>query len=591
MNSERRGKESRFDRELFFRFFRSYIADYSWWFVGGLAALAATNWLSVSIPWYLGRALDQLGKGGAHKEVLFYALIIAGMGIGVIVIRTLSRLLFFTPGRLVEYRLRNDLFYHLLEQPQSFYARRELGDIISRVSEDVGFVRVMVGFGSLQIFNITLALLLTGTQMLRISWKLTLVALLPILIGLLFLRRGIEIIFEAFRESRKHLADISESSLATIQGIQTIQGFRAEEAFSQRYFQKGKNYLNSNLRLASAQAVILPLLPLSGAVSIGLLLFFGGPLVKEKIITVGQLVAFTTYISYLLFPLRSLGWLVSVFQRGYTSLTRVYQLLDAPPERPELPNPLKLPDKPSAPKIEVTGLTFAYPQKPDSPVLQNIRLEIPPGSFIGIFGRTGAGKTTLLRVLARIYNPPKGTVLIEGKDILRLDLYHWRDQLAYVPQSPFLFSQSIRENIVMGREYDSEKLEKVLELAALKSDLESMPEGLDTQVGERGIMLSGGQRQRITLARALYGKFRILLLDDIISAVDQGTEEKIISTLLELRNQTPAPTIILVSHRLSAFRHTDKIAVLDGGKLLQVDTHQNLIREPGPYREAWIRQK
>jgi ATP-binding cassette subfamily B protein len=309
-------------------------------------------------------------------------------------------------------------------------------------------------------------------------------------------------------------------------------------------------------------------------------------------LTVGQLVAFTTYIAYLLMPLRSLGWMMSVFQRGQTSLERVLELLDATPERPEGNSPS--PFRGDGVEIEAKHLTFAYPDEPEEPILHDISFTIPNGKRIGIFGRTGSGNSTLLRLFTRIYNPPPGTLFVNGVDVTTLDLHEWRDKMAVVPQTPFLFSDTIESNISVGVSSGADTkaaIKDAIVRAAFDQDLDSLTEGMDTIVGERGIMLSGGQRQRITLARALARECEFLVLDDVLSAVDHNTERRLIQTIEEM-SQTPdrCGTVVLVSHRLSALASSDWILVLEEGKLVDQGTHEDLTQRPGPYREAWLHQ-
>ncbi len=580
---------------LILSFFRRYVAPYWLWFVTGIVCLFGTNWLAVQIPLQLATVIDALRTGNRQGKVVQNAvLLIAFMGACVIVIRTLSRVLFFTPGRLIEFKLKNELFARLVHQQPSFYGRWEAGDIISRSSDDMTFVRVMIGFGLLSVFNTGAALLLTGTQMFLLSWKLSLLVLFPIAIVLVIVQIGIYRFFDLMVKTREQLSSLSEHVLSSIHGIQTIQGFRAEHAFVSRFLERNRDYMNTTLALARIRARILPLLVLGGALCIYILLAVGGPMTARKELSVGELVAFTTYVTYLLMPLRSLGWVMSVFQRGQASLERVMALIHVPIEKPEGDNPEEVPSEEPM-SLSLRDLSFSYPDSTEKPVLSNITATIEAGSWVGVFGRTGSGKTTLMRLLTRLYNPPKGTVFVNDIDITSLALDEWREQMAVVPQSPFLFSDTIRSNISMGADdVTDEKLQNILEQAALHGDLDAFPEGLDTVVGERGIMVSGGQRQRITLARALLRPFRFLFLDDVLSAVDHRTERKLIQTLEDIshasKDDVSKPTVLLVSHRLSALANCDQILVLDEGLLVDQGTHEELLERPGPYRDAWLHQ-
>lgn len=567
-------------------FLRQYAARYWLWYLAGIACLVTTNWLAVQIPVQMAAGVDAMRAGDLDTTGRI-AGIIAAMGLGVIVVRTLSRALIFTPGRLVEYRLRGDLFAHLIKLPRSFYDRWQVGDLVSRSSNDITFVRVLTGFGMLGLFNVTSALALTGVEMVRISASLTAMMLAPVLLAVAAVQLGTRRLFTLVRQNQRELADLSDHILASLQGVQTIQGFNAGGAFLERFAARNRAYMDTKLALARIQALVLPLLALGGAVSLYILLAAGGPMAVRGELSVGELVAFTALLGYLLMPLRSLGWLISVYQRGTASLSRIDELLDQDADRPGDAAPQRGPEGPA---IEVRGLDFAYPDAPDTPALIDVDLSVPAGSTLGIFGRTGAGKSTLLRVLTRGYDPPPGAVTVDGVDLRELDLAAWRAQLAVVPQVPFLFSESVRENVTLAEPaaIDAARLERSLERAALAGEIERFPQGLDTVAGERGIMLSGGQRQRTALARALYREgARLLVLDDVLSAVDHRTEQQIIASLEAVaRGGERRPTVLIVSHRMSVLARCDQVLVMHEGRVLDQGTHQELSQRPGPYRDA-----
>jgi len=571
-------------------FLRAYAARYWLWYLVGIAFLLLTNWLAVQIPLQVARGVDGL-RASDLDAVGGAALSIAIMGIGVIVTRTLSRGLIFTPGRMVEYRLRGDLFAHLLKLPRSFYDSWQVGDLVSRASNDITFVRVLTGFGILQTFNVAAALSLTGAEMVRLSPTLTALMLGPVLAAVLVVQLGTRSLFTLVRENQVQLSALSDHILASLQGVQTLQGFNAQEAFLERFAERNRAYMETKLKLARIQALVLPLLALGGAGALYALLAAGGPMAVRGELTVGELVAFTGLLTYLLMPLRSLGWLISVYQRGMASLSRIDELLDAPVAKSGT-------EKPSGgragPTLSFEHLTFSYPtaEEGDAPALRDVSFSVPSGSTLGVFGRTGSGKTTLLRLLTRTYEPPGGALTVDGVDLLELDLPAWRAQLAVVPQTPFLFSESIADNITLD-EPDPARLQRSLERAALAGEIERFPEGLDTVVGERGIMLSGGQRQRSALARALYREgARLLILDDVLSAVDHRTEQQIIASLESVARgageaSEGGPTVVVVSHRVSVLARCDAVLVLDEGRVVGFGSHEALRASPGPYRDAW----
>ena len=273
-------------------------------------------------------------------------------------------------------------------------------------------------------------------------------------------------------------------------------------------------------------------------------------------------------------------------QRGQAALERIFELLEAPVERPEGARP-SVPASGSGPTVELDNLTFAYPDQPDRPVLHGITATIPAGSVVGIFGRTGSGKTTLMRLLARLYNPPPGTIRVDGVDLTAIDLDAWRQRLAVVEQRPFLFSDTLAANVTLAGTDDPDQLQDAVQRAALGPDLDRLPDRLETLVGQRGIMLSGGQRQRVALARGLYRGGDLMILDDVLSAVDHTTEQRLLATLHSLGGSEHAPTICIVAHRLSAIRHADLILVLDDGRLVDHGRHDELIARPGLYADTW----
>jgi ATP-binding cassette subfamily B protein len=560
-----------------FRLLRDYAWRYRWSYLAGAVFLWFTNYLTVSIPGQIGHAIDALR---ASQPLGRYVAAIAVMGVTVIVVRSLSRVLIFNPGRHLEYHLRRDLFAHLLRLQPSFYATQKRGDIVSRAANDISWVRTLVGFGGLQIVNVTLAITLTGWKMISLSPRLTLMVLLPIALGAGLVQWGIRRLFFLARRSQEQLGEISEHVLGSLQGMAAIQGFAAEEAFV---------WLHTGMRLALIRSIAFPILVLAGGVGMFALIAVGGPMVLSGSLTVGELAAFTALLTVFMPPLRSLGWMMSVIQRGRAALERIFELMDAPIERPEGTAGEVL-QRGRGPAVELRDLHFAYPDEAEREVLTGLTAEIPAGGVVGLFGRTGSGKSTLLRLLSRLYNPPPGMVFVDDVDLVTLDLESWRQRLAVVPQRPFLFSDAIAANVGLEAEPDDQAIQAAVEMAALGSDLESLPDGMQTVVGERGIMLSGGQRQRVALARGLYRGGDLLILDDVLSAVDHHTEAQLVETVAGLAHRPEAPTVLISSHRLSALRHCDLVLVLEGGRLVASGPHKELIERPGIYRDTWLVQ-
>lgn len=561
------------------RFLRASVVPLWRWYLAGLAAVLLTNGLSVEVPSLMASALDKLraGESGGARDAAW----IAAIGLGVILVRTLSRVWFFTPGRLAETELRGRFFAHMLRLQPSFYARHPTGDLLSRATSDVTYARALAGFALLQACNVLGSLGFGTWKMFTLSPMLTVSVLGPCALafaGMSFATRRLMALQRITQQQMGHLAD---ELLSTFHGVATVQAFCAEETFSDRLDRRAGALRASNLEMSRIRALAFPLLSVAGGVATWGLVAFGGEAVTNETLTPGELAAFIALVAYVVMPIRMLGWLVPVFQRAEASLERIHAVLDEPEERPDAANPQPPPT--GAPHLELRHLTFTYPDR-TTPALVDLNATLPAGGTIGIYGPVGSGKSTLLRLLARLLNPPEGTVFVDGVDVRALDLDAWRDCLCVVPQSPFLFSETIEENIGFGAAPSA--VNAAVNAAALRSDLVALPDGLATVVGERGISLSGGQRQRVALARGLLRPARVVLLDDVLSAVDHHTETEILTTLRQNVNATR----ILVSHRLSALVHTDLILVLDAGRLVDHGPHIELVERPGPYRDAWDAQ-
>ncbi|MEQ1565784.1 MAG: ABC transporter ATP-binding protein [Myxococcota bacterium] len=560
------------------RFARAYGLRYAWWYVGGVIALFATNGLAVSIPVHLARGIDALGDPGGHPTVVRAAATVAGMGVAVILIRTASRLLFFTPGRLVETQLMRDVFARAIEQQPDFYAKFSAGDLTSRLTSDVTMARLMFGFTALGLVNTAVAVVVAGVQLVSLATALGLVVALPLLGAFLLTTRAVDRLRAYQRRYQEQLTAVSDHTLASFQGVAAIHAFGAAPALIERFRVLNHALLATQVARSGLRVAIGPLLGLAAALDVFLVLWFGVGL------TAGEIVAFTAIVGYLVSPLRQLTFTLSVVRQATVSFERLDAVLSAVPTRPELPHPAPAPTGP--PAVRVEHLTYRYPGS-DRDSLRDVSFAVPAGSVLGVFGPTGSGKTTLARCLLRLCHPPAGAVFVDGVDLTTVDLDGWREIATLVPQRAFLYSERVSDNILLGRG-DAATLDALIDAAQLRTDLAVLPHGVDTVVGEAGLTLSGGQRQRVALARGLHRPSALVVLDDVLSAVDPTTEAALIRAL---RDRPGHPTMVIVSNRVSALRHADHIVVLDRGELCAQGTHAALLARPGPYREAALRQQ
>lgn len=570
------------------RFWTDYARRFRWTYALGLVCLVATNVLTVSIPSFVQRAVDALGHGEGPRAATTWAFAVLAAGVGIVVVRTLSRTLFFNPGRTIEYRVKNDLFDRLLTLPRRFFDRMRPGEIVSRGTNDTNSMRALIGFGSLQVFNVALTLSLTLGKMFLAHVALTLLCVGPLLVAALILRVAVKAMFRLTVQVQAQVATLSDRILEAYNGVGVLQAFNALPGADARFDEANGRLLDLTLALVRVRSWLLPVVSVVGNLCVVILLYAGGRRVIEGTLTIGQLAAFAVYVNILVGGLTSLGWLVAAVQRGYVSLGRVYELLDQPVERPPVRAALPAPG-PRGFGLEVRDLRFAHDGGPT--VLDGVSFRVRPGETLGIFGLTGAGKSTLLDLVARVHEPPPGTVFLDGVDVRDVPVRDYWRAVAYVPQEPFLFSRTVRENIALAagdEEIDEDRLRAAVEDAALAPDLEALVDGLDTVVGERGITLSGGQRQRTALARAFYRDFDLLLLDDVMSAVDHATEKRLIDAVYR---RGGGRTTLIVSHRISALARADRIIVIDGGRVVAEGTHAELLERDGPYARAWRLQR
>jgi ATP-binding cassette subfamily B multidrug efflux pump len=562
----------------------------------GCLCLGATNALSLTIPWLIKGAIDALrggarAAGGLHALVVRNAALIGAFAVAQALIRTWSRIFLFNAGRNIEYRLRGDVFRHLLRLDAGFYRRHPTGDVMSRLTNDLGSVRAMFGPGLLNLCNTALVYATTVWLLVHLSPRLTLFALLPypaLLAGArLFSRK----MYTASRGIQEQLGVMSTSIQEDLAGIAVIKHYTLEPTREAKFRALNDEYLSRSLALVRARGTLSPLFAVLGGTGTLIVLWAGGREVILGRMTVGGLVAFNAYLVLLSWPTIALGWIIGVWQRGIAGWVRVRELLDTAPSIADAPA-----DAPAgagaevtiaSPSIEVHDLSVEIDGRR---LLDGVSFSLPAGATLAIVGPTGAGKTTLVDALVRMHEVAPGAVKIGGHDLTQIPLATLRGQIGYAPQDAFLFSATVAENIGFGvaargdGAIDLERVKRAAEAAGLAADLAILPDGYDTLVGERGLTLSGGQRQRVALARALAAEPKILILDDSLSSVDAQTEREI---LTRLRPILAGRTSILIAHRLAAVKDADKILVIDRGRVVESGTHADLMGGGGLYASLY----
>lgn len=557
----------------------------------GTLMLLATNWVVVRIPALIGEALNLLEAAGpsAVADAQGIATELVLLGAVLVVVRTLSRVLFFNPGRDVEFHLGLDLFGHLLALQRPYFMRHKIGELVSLASNDTTAVRLLVGFVGLQLFNVAVAVPLHLYQMVRTDPVLTGWCVIPLVAGAFYLRITIRAFFDMVRHSMVLLAQLSDRVLESYAGIGTIRAYAGEEATVEHFERLNREYLDLQLRVATIRAFGMPVLGLAGLVGTAIVLWVGGERVIAGETPIGDIATFSALLVSLVTILTGLAWVLAAVSRGIVSLRRIDAVLQTENDLPPVCTDRVIE---APPRLELRGLSFTYPGSAE-PVLHGLDVVVPPGSTLGIFGKTGSGKTTLIELLCRLHTPPPGTIFLDGVDLRDYDLDALRQGMAVVPQSNYLFSTSLRENIALRADAGLDpKLDRALEAVALREDVSALADGVETIVGERGVMLSGGQRQRAALARALYLERPLLLLDDVLSAVDQGTELKLVEAIRGLRSTGNAtPTTVIVSHRTSVLEHADEIIVLQNGRIAERGRHAELLARGGEYAQTHLHQQ
>jgi ATP-binding cassette, subfamily B, multidrug efflux pump len=548
----------------------------------GIVCLLLTTVFSVANPWVLRHAVDDLTQLVTREKLLFYAGAIVGLVLLEGGFRYFMRMVLIGVSREIEYELRNDLFRHFTLLSARYYQQSRIGDLMSRATNDMSAVRMVLGPGIMYTATTVATFAGTVAIMLTISPALTGLALVPLVVVSLVVRRYGRQIHDRFERVQAQLSTLNAVAQENLAGARVVKAYVQEPHEEARFAEANEEYVRRNRRLIRLTGILYPAIQFLMGLGALTVLWFGGRMVVAGSITLGQFVAFGVYLGMLNWPMIALGWVVNLFERGEASMGRILELVDAVPEiRDEEPLPLRA----IRGDVSFRNLTFSYDGRP---VLQGVDLDVPAGTTVAIVGPTGSGKTTLVSLLARLHDAPPGTVFVDGHDVRRIPLALLRGSVGFVPQEAFLFSDTIRENVNFGGRADGEeRVAWATAVSQLDKDVREFPKGYDTFVGERGITLSGGQKQRTALARALAVDPRILVLDDSLSAVDTETEEEILKGLEGVRRTR---TTFLVSHRVSTVKDADLIVVLRDGRIAERGTHDELVRLGGFYADLHRRQ-
>jgi ATP-binding cassette subfamily B protein len=571
-----------------------YLKKYRGSYVVGALCVFLLNGIWILFPLVIGRAVDDLTRGVTREKLLIYALLVLAVAFSKGIFQFLTRWIVIGISREIEFDLRNDLFAHLEKLSYSFYQRTRTGDIMARATNDLNAVRMLLGPAIMYSANTIVFTAGALAFMLHISPRLTLYAFLPLPFVSIVVQYFGRKIHERFEVIQAMFSEISARAQENFSGARVIRAYVQEEAEIAGFETSNQRYIARSLKLVRLMGMLWPTLETMLGMAVVLVLWLGGREVLLGRLSVGGFVAFITYMALLTWPIIALGWVINIFQRGTASMGRLNEILT---EKPEIEDsaPIKAAKGQAASgaaiptqlegDIEFRGLNFSYE---GAPVLRDINLHIAAGTSLAIVGPTGAGKTTLVSLIPRIYEAGPGSVLLDGRPVREYPLECLRQNIGFVPQETFLFSETVRENIAFGKENASdEEVRAAAEAANIAADIDSFPEAYRTLVGERGITLSGGQKQRTAIARAVIRNPRILVLDDALSSVDTHTEDKILNHLRELMR---GRTTIFISHRVSTVRNADLIVVLHGGRIVERGTHDELLTLNGYYTDLYTKQ-
>ncbi|WP_339280044.1 ABC transporter ATP-binding protein [Lysinibacillus sp. FSL P2-0066] len=564
-------------------FFKKYWKQYT----VAIVLLMVASGLEVVPPYLLGSIIDLLTAGEMTPAILTkYVLIFIGIIIGGYLLNFVWQFRLFEGAINLEKILRRNLMQHFLRMTPTFYEKNRTGDLMARATNDLNAVSMTAGFGIMTLIDSTIYMgFIIFAMGYMISWKLTFFAMLPVPIMAILIQYLGKIVHERYMKAQDAFGELNDSVLESVAGVRVVRAYVQEKKDEANFAEMSEVVYAKNIHTAKINALFGPITKVGTGISYVVALGYGAHLVATEAMTVGQLVTFNVYLGLAVWPIFAIGELINVMQQGNASLDRVQETLNYEADVRNIPNPQMI-ATPNA--IGFDALTFQYPMS-QVKNLQQISLSLKKGQTLGIVGKTGAGKTTFLRQLLREYPIGQGQLSIDGIDITAQTKEQILDWIGYVPQDHVLFSRTIRENILFGKEDATQaELQQAIRAAYFEKDLDNLPMGLETLVGEKGVSLSGGQKQRVSIARALIKDPEILMLDDSLSAVDAKTEARIIENI---QRERQGKTTIITTHRLSGIQHADVIIVLDDGQIVEQGTHEELLAQQGWYKEQFDRQQ
>jgi len=562
-----------------------YVARYRRAFIAGFVCVILATAISTGGPWVVKYAVDDLSQGLTFDKVRWYGVLLFVLAAVGGIFRFLMRRIIVGASRDFEYDLRNDFFAALQRLQLSYFQHHRTGDLMSRATNDLSAVRMMMGPAVMYTASTVLTFIVAIVFMVSIDRWLTLVALIPLPLVTVVVKYFGTAIHNRFEKIQEQLSDISAIAQESLAGVRVVRAYGQEAFEIERFRVANEEYVHRNRALIRLQGFYFPSMGLLMGIGALLVLWLGSRRVVAGQMTIGELVAFNAYLTMLGWPMIAFGWVSNLLQRGMASWKRLLEVLDVQPlvSDAEANRAIQSVDG----DVEFRNLTFSFG---NVVVLRSVSFKVPKGTTTAIVGATGSGKSTLISLLPRLHEPPAGTVFIDGVDVRHIPLHVLRGAIGFVNQEPFLFSTTLAENVAFGArasEGDRERVSDAAAIARLDKDLPQFPHGYDTTVGERGITLSGGQKQRVAIARALAIDPQILVLDDALSAVDTHTEEEILDRLSGVLSQR---TALVVSHRVSTIRGADQIVVLHEGRVAERGTHDELIRRDGFYADLYRKQ-